>query len=74
MVDDASEPIERWTAKRRAARVVSLLKGETSAAEAAWKHARTVADLEEWRERFLSGWRTPYGVVRKMRRRSRTSR
>ena len=29
------EPIERWTAKRRAALVLRVLKGETSIAEAA---------------------------------------
>jgi hypothetical protein len=32
------EPIERWTAKRRVALVVSILKGETSTAEAARQH------------------------------------
>jgi len=36
MPDDASaEPIERWTAKRRATLVLSILKGEVSVAEAA---------------------------------------
>jgi hypothetical protein len=29
------EEVQRWTAKRRAALIVSLLKGETTAAEAA---------------------------------------
>ena len=55
MADESSEPIERWTAKRRAALVVSLLKGETSVAEAARKHALTVAEIEDWRDRFLVG-------------------
>lgn len=35
------EPIERWTAKRRAVLVLRVLKGETSVAEAAqiaWAH------------------------------------
>lgn len=31
---EATEPTERWTAKRRVALVVSILKGETSVAEA----------------------------------------
>ena len=35
--------------------VVSLLKGETSVAEAARKHALTVAEIEDWRDRFLVG-------------------
>ena len=42
MAGDTSEPIERWTAKRRVALVVSILKGETSVAEAARTHGLTV--------------------------------
>jgi transposase-like protein len=55
MVADIPENVERWTAKRRVALVVSILKGETSVAEAARKHALTVAEVEEWRDRFLLG-------------------
>jgi transposase-like protein len=55
MVADIPENVERWTAKRRVALVVSLLKGETSVAEAARKHALTVAEVEDWRDRFLLG-------------------
>jgi len=33
MAADAIEPIERWTAKRRVALVVSILKGEIAVAE-----------------------------------------
>ena len=47
------EEIQRWTAKRRAAVVISLLKGETTAAEAARRHGLKVAEVEEWRERLL---------------------
>jgi transposase-like protein len=46
---------QRWTAKRRAALVISLLKGETTAAEAARRHGLKVAEVEAWRERFLLG-------------------
>ena len=46
---------KRWTAKRRVALIVEILRGETSVAEAARKHGLTVAELEEWRERFLAG-------------------
>ena len=52
---ESAEPIERWTAKRRVSLVVSILKGETSVAEAARTHGLTVAEVEDWRERFLSG-------------------
>jgi transposase-like protein len=47
------EEVQRWTAKRRAALVISLLKGETTAAEAARRHGLKVAEIEEWRDRFL---------------------
>ena len=55
MATESSDPIERWTAKRRVVVVVSILKGETSAAEAARKHGLTVAEVEDWRDRFLLG-------------------
>ncbi len=55
MAAEATEPIERWMAKRRVALVVSILKGKTSVAEAARTHGLTVAELEEWREKFLLG-------------------
>jgi transposase-like protein len=47
------EDIQRWTAKRRAALVMSILRGETSTVEAARKHGLTVADIESWRDTFL---------------------
>ena len=42
-------------ARRRAALVLSLLKGETTAADAARRHGLKVAEIEDWRERFLLG-------------------
>lgn len=55
MATEAADPIERWTAKRRVALVMSLLKGETSVAEAARTHGLTVSEVEDWREKFLLG-------------------
>ena len=55
MTAESAEPIERWTAKRRVALVVSILKGETSVAEAARPHGLTVAEVDDWREKFLLG-------------------
>ena|SRR5437867_10623204 len=55
MTQESVEPIERWTAKRRVALVVSILKGETSVAEAARRHGLTVAEIEDRRDRFLLG-------------------
>ena len=57
MAAESTEPIERWTAKRRAVLVFSILKGETSVAEAAQTHRLTVAEVEDWREKFLVGRR-----------------
>jgi transposase-like protein len=49
------EPVPRWTAKRRASLVLSVLKGETSIQEAARKHGLRVAEIEDWRDRFFLG-------------------
>ena len=51
-----AESVQRWTAKRRSALVLSILRGETSAQEAARKHGLTVAEIAEiegWQERYL---------------------
>jgi len=50
-----SKDVKRWTTKRRSALVLEILRGETTAAEAARKHGLTVAEVEDWKERFLSG-------------------
>ena len=50
-----TEEVQPWTAKRRAAPVLSRLKGETTAADAVRRHGLKVAEVEEWRERFLLG-------------------
>ena len=55
MADETSDSIQRWTAKRRTALVLRILKGETSVVEAARKHGLPVAEVEDWRERFLLG-------------------
>ena len=64
MAAEASEPIEQWTAKRRVALVVSILKGETSVAEAARTQGLTVAEVEGWREKFLLGAENALQAVR----------
>ena len=55
MTEDHPESPQRWTAKRRVGLVLSILKGETSAQAAARKHGLTVAEVEDWRDRFLLG-------------------
>src|ERR687894_2328169 len=51
-VDDIQK---RWTAKRRAALVMEILRGDTSVVEAARTHGLTVVEVEDWRDRFLAG-------------------
>ncbi len=46
-------PVVRWTAKKRSALTLSILKGETTPQEAARKYDLTVAEIEEWKEKFL---------------------
>jgi transposase-like protein len=53
--EERLEEVQRWTAKRRVALVLGLLRGETTVAEAARKHGITVAEIEQWRDRFLLG-------------------
>ena len=55
MANGHDEQLKRWTAKRRVALVLVILRGDTSVAEAARKHALTGAEVEEWKQRFLSG-------------------
>ncbi len=52
---EQDESQKRWTAKRRAALVIEILRGDLSVAEAARRHGLTVVEVEEWRERFLAG-------------------
>ena len=55
MSEELPAEIKRWTAKRRMALVLSILRGETSAQEAAREHGLTVAEIERWKEAFLGG-------------------
>jgi hypothetical protein len=45
----------RWTASRRAALVLEILRGETSVAEAAGAHGLAPAEITEWQRRFVRG-------------------
>ena len=47
--------VQRWTAKRRTALVVSLLRGETTVSEVSRAHSLTVGEIEDWRDKFLLG-------------------
>ncbi|MEM9114352.1 MAG: DUF1153 domain-containing protein [Myxococcota bacterium] len=55
VVADVPDKVERWTSGRRVALVLSVLKGEISVQEAARKYALRVAEIEDWKDKFLSG-------------------
>jgi transposase-like protein len=47
----SNEPtVKRWTAKRKAAVVMDILKGKTTVAEVARQHDLTVSEVEGWIE------------------------
>ncbi len=47
------ETLKRWTAKRRVALILEIPRGETTTSESARRHGLTVAEIEQWKERFL---------------------
>jgi len=49
---NGAEPFKRWTAKRKAAVVLDLIKGKTTPAEIARQHDVTIGDVEKWLETF----------------------
>ena len=51
---DVPDEVQRWTAKRKAAVVMSHVKVETSAAEAVREHGLTIAEIERWKEQFFA--------------------
>ena len=55
VADANQEDVQRWTTKRKLSLVLSILKGETSIQEAARQHGITVAEIEDWKEKFLLG-------------------
>lgn len=50
---DAESP-QRWTAKRKAALVIDILQGKTTASEAARQHALTLAEVDQWKDDFIT--------------------
>jgi hypothetical protein len=47
------DDIQRWTARRRIALVLSILKGEVTAEESARRHGLAISEIEDWKERML---------------------
>ena len=55
MATESTEPIERWTAKRRVALVIPSCRVKPRWRRCARRHGLTVAEVEDWREKFLLG-------------------
>jgi transposase-like protein len=53
-MNDESDEIKRWTARRKATAVMDIIKGKTSSAELARTHGLTLAEVEQWMEDFVS--------------------
>lgn len=49
------EEIQRWTAGRKAALVLDVIKGKSSPADLARQFDLTVGEVEAWVEKFLEG-------------------
>lgn len=45
----------RWTAKRKAALVLDIIRGTTTAAQAARSYDLTISEIEEWVSDAMSG-------------------
>jgi transposase-like protein len=55
MTSGQEDSPKRWTAKRRGALVREILRGDLAVPEAARRHGLTIAEIEQWKERFLTG-------------------
>ncbi len=51
------DEIQRWTAGRKAAVVMDVIKGKATPADLARQHDLTVGEIEGWVEKFLEGGR-----------------
>lgn len=52
-VPSVPDDIQRWTARRRMALVLSVLKGELSEEDGAKRHGLTVSEIADWKDRVL---------------------
>lgn len=53
-MSDPTDDIKRWTARRKAAAVMDIIKGRTTSAELAPSHDLTVAEIDQWMNDFVS--------------------
>jgi hypothetical protein len=65
--DQEKKDVQRWTTKRKAAFVLSIVKGGSSIQEAAWQHGLTIAEIEDQKERFFLAAESALGASAKVR-------
>jgi transposase-like protein len=53
-MNEEQDEIKRWTARRKAAVVMDIIKGKTTATEVARSHDLTVGEVELWMDDFVS--------------------
>jgi hypothetical protein len=53
-MNQPSEDIKRWTARRKAAAIMEIIKCNTTAAELARSHDLTIAEIDQWMDDFVS--------------------
>ena len=53
-MSEGSDEVKRWTARRKAAVVMDIIKGKTTAADVARTHDLTVGEVEQWMDDFVS--------------------
>ncbi len=47
------QEVKRWTSRRKAEIVTEILKGKTTASEAARTHDLTIGEVEQWKADFI---------------------
>lgn len=53
MTEQLPEDIKRWTAKRRTALILQIIRGETTVNEAARQYDLKSAEIQHWYDSFL---------------------
>jgi hypothetical protein len=53
-IEADADTLQRWTAKRKAAIFIDMLQDKTTTAEAARQYALTLAEVEQWKDDFIT--------------------
>lgn len=53
-MNEEQDEIKRWTARRKVAVIMDIIKGKTTATEVARGHDLTVGEAEQWMDDFVS--------------------